>query len=215
MLDSAFCWFKQNYREPEVKVFGACHIWSLQSALHNFLISLPTFSLSHHRIHWLWLFAVNLLLPAAFIHHSSLSEPNADVKSWNRLNTRAQWCFSYIICLFIVYSVLSSIRLFIILSFLKHGCQHISCESYLLTLSCSVPYWDFLFVIFGLFVSFSSSFCRCFSRSARRPRLSPGCPGVWRQQGLRLPDVAAAQCRRSLTRGGLLCGKVRTLCHFK
>lgn len=137
MFDSAFCWVKQNYCEPEVKVFGTCHIWSLQSALHNFLISLPTFSLSHHRIHWLWLFAVNLLLPAAFIQHSSLSEPNADVKSWNTLNTHAQWCFPYIICLSVVYSVLSSIHLFIILSFLKHCCQHISCESHLLTLSCS------------------------------------------------------------------------------
>lgn len=141
-------------------VFGTRHIWSLQSALHNFLISLPTFSLSHHRIHWLWLFAVNLLLPAAFIHHSSLSGPNADVKSWKTLNTHAQSCLSYVICPFFVYSVLSSPfqssfdKLFIIWSFLKHGCQHISCESQLLTLSCSIPYWDFYL---------SSSFSSCLS----------------------------------------------------
>lgn len=118
--------------------------------------------------------------------------------------------------LFFVYSVLSSSfdNLFIILSFLKRGCQHISCQSHLLTLSCSIPCWDFLFVTISLFMSFSSSSCRRGSRGARRPRLSPECPGVRRQQGLRLPDMAAAQCRWSLTRGGLLCGKVRRLCQF-
>lgn len=56
--------------------------------------------------------------------------------------------------------------------------------------------------------TFSSSCCRCISCSVGMPRLSSERPGVWRQQGLRLPYLAAAQCWWSLTCGGLLCRKV-------
>lgn len=55
----------------------------------------------------------------------------------------------------------------------------------------------------------SSSSCRCICDRVRSPGLSSGRPGIWCQQGLRLSDVAAAQCWRSLTCRWLLCGKVR------
>lgn len=53
------------------------------------------------------------------------------------------------------------------------------------------------------------SVLRWSSCSGGRSCFSSVSAGIWRQQELRLPHVAAAQRWRSHTCGGLLCGKVR------
>lgn len=68
---------------------------------------------------------------------------------------------------------------------------------------------EYFYAVFLLANWLSADIHRCIGCSGGRSRVSSRSAGVWREQGLRFPDLAAAQRWWSFTCAGILCGTVR------